>query len=60
MVLGEISFEEFQDGRRSNSESLCHCDASHQGLAQSNLRFGRRSRLTYFKLAVMDSGMEQS
>ena len=27
----------------SNSESLCPCDASHQVLAQSNLRFGRRS-----------------
>ena len=26
----------------SNSESLCHCDASHQVLAQSNFRFGRR------------------
>ena len=25
----------------SNSESLCHCDASHQVLAQSDLRFGR-------------------
>ena len=28
----------------SNSESLCHCDASHQDLAQSNLQFGRRWR----------------
>ena len=43
-------FEEFQDGRPSwiskwndfsNSESLCHCDASHQVLAQSNFQFGR-------------------
>ena len=53
--LGEMSFEEFQDGRLgghfgyrnrtsnsraiSNSESLCHCDASYQVLAQSNLWF---------------------
>ena len=29
----------------SNSESLCHCDASHQVSAQSDLRFGRRCRL---------------
>ena len=29
----------------SNSESLCHFDASHQVLAQSNLGFGRRCRL---------------
>ena len=27
----------------SNSESLCHCNASHQVLAQSNLRFGPSS-----------------
>ena len=26
----------------SNFESLCHCDASHQFFAQSDLRFGRR------------------
>ena len=26
----------------SDSESLCHCDASHQVLAQSHSRFGRR------------------
>ena len=48
MVWEEMSFEEFQDGppwwpswilewnNFSNSESLCHCDASHQVLAQSN------------------------
>ena len=29
----------------SNSESLCHCDASHEVLAQSNFRFGRRCHL---------------
>ena len=32
----------------SNSESLCHSDASHQVLAQSNLRFGRRHGLQEF------------
>ena len=47
-----MSFEEFQDGSRggllrywkdfSNSESLCHCDASHSILAQSYLWFERR------------------
>ena len=43
-------FEEFQLWRPpwtserndfSNSESLCHCDASYPISAQSNLRFGR-------------------
>ena len=37
----------------SNSESLCHCDASHQLLAQSDLRFGRRRRLKNFKMAAV-------
>ena len=32
----------------SNSESLCHCDASHQVSAQSVLRFGKRCRLKNF------------
>ena len=32
----------------SNSESLCHCDASYQVLAQSNFRFGRRYCLKNF------------
>ena len=36
----------------SNSESLCHCDTSHQVSAQSDLRFGRRSRLKNFKMAA--------
>ena len=36
----------------SNSEFLCHCDASHQVLAQSDLRFGRRCRLKNFKMAA--------
>ena len=53
-----MSFEEFQDGRRerndfSNFESLCHCDASHQVSAQSDLGFGRRCCLKNFKMAVM-------
>ena len=42
----------------SNSESLCHCDASHQVLAQSNFRFGRRCRLKNFKM--LDIRTEQS
>ena len=44
----------------SNSESLCHCDTSHQVLAESNLRFGRRCRLKNFKMATMDIWTEQS
>ena len=34
----------------SNSEPLCHSDASHQVLAQFDLRFGRRCRLKNFKI----------
>ena len=37
----------------SNSESLCHCDASNQVLAKSNLRFGRRCGLKNFKVAAI-------
>ena len=37
----------------SNFESLCHCDTSHQVLAQSYLRFGRRCRLKNFKMVTM-------
>ena len=38
----------------SNSKSLCHCDASHQVLAQSDLRFGRRcSHLGYWKGTIL-------
>ena len=37
----------------SNSESLCHCDASHQVSAHSDLQFGRRCRLKNFKMAAM-------
>ena len=37
----------------SNSESLCHSDASHRVLAQSDLRFGGSCRLKNFKIAAM-------
>ena len=46
MVLEEISSEEYQDGHRGSHLGywkgtilaiLCHCDASHQVLAQSNM-----------------------
>ena len=51
---------EWKDFR--NSESLCHCDVSHQVLAQSNLLF-RRCRLKNFKMAsivaILDIGMVQ-
>ena len=65
-VREETSFEEFQDGRYggllgypkgtifSNSEYLCHSDASHQVSAQSDLWF-ERCRLKNFKMAVMES-----
>ena len=47
----------------SNSESLCHCDASHQVLALSDLRFGRRCHLKNFKTdpmaAILDIGTER-
>ena len=47
----------------SNSESLCHRDASHHVLAQSNLPFERRCHLKNFKIAsmvaILDIGMEQ-
>ena len=36
----------------SNFKSLCHCDASHQVSAQSDLQFGR-CRLKNFKMAAM-------
>ena len=42
----------------SNSEFLFHCDASHQVLAQSNFRFGRRCHLKNSK--ILDIGIEQS
>ena len=37
----------------SNSESVCHCHASHQDLAQSDLCFGRRCHLKNFKMAAV-------
>ena len=37
----------------SNSESLCHCNASHQVLAQSDIWFGLRYHLKNFKMAAM-------
>ena len=46
----------------SNSESLCNCDASHQVLAQYNLRFGRRCGLKNFMAsmtAILDIATEQ-
>ena len=61
MIWEEMSFEEFQDGRHhgywkgtifSNFESLCHCDASHKVMAQSDLRFGN-CRLKNFKMAAI-------
>ena len=56
-----MAFEEFQDGGHLGYLNrmilailnLCHCDASHQVLAQSNFRFGRRCCLKYFKMATM-------
>ena len=46
----------------SNFESLCHCDASHQVSAQSDLGFGRRCCLMKFKMdavaGILDIGIE--
>ena len=46
----------------SNSESRCHCNASHYVSAQSDLRFGRRCRLKNFMMAaiaaILDIGTE--
>ena len=42
----------------SNSESLSHCDASHQVSAQSDLRFGRRCSLKNFKMAAMAASLD--
>ena len=47
----------------NNSDSLCHSDASHKVLAQSDLWFWRRYRLKNFKMAavaaILDIGTEQ-
>ena len=73
MVLEGMSFEEFQYGRHgghlgyknkdlSNSESICHSDASHQVSAQSDLWFGR-CRFKNFNMAgvaaILDIGTER-
>ena len=42
-----------------NSESACHPNASHQGSAQSDLRFGRRSGLKNFKTVALDIETER-
>ena len=64
-IWEELSFEEFQDGRRwisewnnfSNSEYLCRSEASHQVLAQSDLRFWRICRLNNY--TIFDIGTER-
>ena len=60
-----MSFEEFQDSCHGGHlgypkgtvlamlKFLCCSNVSHQVLAQSYLRFGRRCRLKYFKMAIM-------
>ena len=64
MVWEEMSFKVFQDGCHDGHLgylngmilailNLCHYDTSHQFLAQSNLRSGRRCRLKNFKMATM-------
>ena len=72
LTVWEMSFEEFQEGHHgghlgyqleqsdfSNSESLCHSDASHQVLVQSNLQFGRRCGLKNFKMAAMEEMLKK-
>ena len=55
-VPEQMWFKDFQERIDfSNSDSLCHSDASHQVSAQSNLWFERRCCLTYFKMAAMAS-----
>ena len=62
-----MSFEEILDGRPwilerndfSNSESLCHCDASHQVSAHVDLGFRRRCRLKNFLAAILDIGTKR-
>ena len=62
MIWKEMSFKEFQENDFSNSESLCHCDASHQVLAQSELRVGRcrlKNVNMAFIAAILDIGTQQ-
>ena len=64
-VREQLTIEDLQDSRRrccskifkkadnfSNSESLCHFDASNQVLTQSDLWFGRRCPLKDFKIST--------
>ena len=57
-----MSFEEFQDGVQgynfSNSESLCCSNASHQVLAQSQLRSFKLFQDAAM-VAILDMGTEQ-
>ena len=43
---------------RNDFESLCHPDASHQVSAQSDLRFGRKCDLKFFKVATMADSLD--
>ena len=59
MVWEEMLIEEFQDGGHLGYWNgmimaiLNLCEAYHQVLAQSDLRFGRRCRLKNFKMAAI-------
>ena len=69
MVWEEMLFEGFQDGGLLGHPNgtiltiLNLCDASHQVLTQSDLRFGRRRHLKNFNMtameAILDIGTEQ-
>ena len=45
--------------RFSNSEFLCHLDASHYVSVQSDLPIGRRCGLKNFKMAILNIETEQ-
>ena len=58
-------FKDFQDASwiseqndSSNSESLCHSDASHQVSPQSDLRPGRRCCLKNFKMTAIAASLD--
>ena len=63
-----MSSEEFQDGHPGSHlgyqnrtilailNLCCHCDASHQVSAQSDLGFGRRMSFEEFHMAILDIG----
>ena len=70
-VREQITIEDLQDSQRrccskifkkadnfSNSESLCHFDASNPVLTQSDLWFGRRCGLKNFKMATMAANLD--